>query len=303
MFLKNNMIKFNILPVVVERGITSLVLFFFVFKWAVWAGEGPYFITYDHHMEEPGSLEIGLNPTVGSPSSANGFLSVLTELEYGVKGWWTSELYLTGQSTRRDSMVFTGYRWENRFRPLTREHWINPVLYFEFEDVNGADKTLKEVVGHDSEHDFLESNSEARLEKEREFEIKGILSSNFRGWNLAENFIAVKNITNEPWEFGYALGISRPLALTASPRECTLCRENFQVGLELYGGLGDWHSFGFHETSHYIAPTLSWQLPNGTTVPLSPTFGLTGPSIQSLVRFSISHEIPRFGRQLSQWFH
>jgi hypothetical protein len=296
------MLKLFNLSVIAEHLAPALILTLLVFNRPLWAGEGPYFVTYDHHMEEPGSLEVGMTPTVGFPHRTNSFLSLLTELEYGVKGWWTTEFYLTGQSTRRDSTVFTGYRWENRFRLLTREHWINPVLYFEFEDVNGADKTLKEVVGHDSENDLLESNSETRLEREREFEIKWILSSNLKGWNLAENLIAVKNITNEPWEFGYALGVSRPLALIASPRECTLCRENFQVGIELYGGLGDWHSFGFHETSHYIAPTLAWQLPNGTTVRISPAFGLTESSIQSLVRFNISHEIPRFGRQISQWF-
>jgi hypothetical protein len=37
---------------------------------------------------------------------------------------------------------FTGTRWENRFRPLLHEHWINPVLYVEFENTSGADKTL-----------------------------------------------------------------------------------------------------------------------------------------------------------------
>jgi len=55
------------------------------------------------------------------------------------------ELYLDGQSTSKESTVFTGYRWENRFRPLLREHWINPVLYVEFENINGADKTPRDA--------------------------------------------------------------------------------------------------------------------------------------------------------------
>ncbi len=41
--------------------------------------------------------------------------------------------------------------------------------------------------------------------------MKLILSSNFRDWNISENFIAEKNFAHEPWEFGYAVGASRPL--------------------------------------------------------------------------------------------
>ena len=44
-----------------------------------------------------------------------------------------TEFYLEGQSTRGDSTIFTGWRLENRFRSLAREHPINPVLYLEYE--------------------------------------------------------------------------------------------------------------------------------------------------------------------------
>src|SRR5437016_2164899 len=116
-------------------------------------GEGPYFITYDHHMEEPGNLELGINPVVGTTRNGNAFLASWTELEYGTKGWWTTELYLEGQATRHDSTVFTGFRFENRFRPFLREYWINPVFYIEFEDINGASKTMQTVVGFDTQDD------------------------------------------------------------------------------------------------------------------------------------------------------
>jgi len=46
--------------------------------------------------------------------------------------------------TQNDSTVFTGFRWENRFRPLMRSYVINPVLYVEFEDLNGADRSFRE---------------------------------------------------------------------------------------------------------------------------------------------------------------
>ena len=119
------------------------------------------------------------------------------------------------------------------------EHWINPVLYAEFEDTS-ADKTLREVVGHDGNDDMLVPNGIARMDKEREMELKLILGSNVRGWNISENFITEKNLQNgDPWEFGYALGVSRPLKLAASAQECTFCAEKFQAGAEMYGGLGD----------------------------------------------------------------
>jgi hypothetical protein len=266
------------------------------------AGDRPYFVTYDHHLEEPGSLEISLNSTLGFPSKANRFAGGWMEFEYGIRGWWTTEVYLNGQTTQHDSTIFTGYRWENRFRPLMREHWINPVLYVEYENVNGADKTLREVVGTDSEIDKAESNHELRMEHEREIETKLILSSNLKGWNVSENLIAVKNLGNAPWEFGYSVGTSRPLSLVASAASCSLCLENFHAGIEIYGGLGDRHSFGLANTSHYIAPGVSWSLPSGMVLRVSPSFGLTDTSYPFLLRFGVSYEYSGLGPRIRSLF-
>ncbi len=260
------------------------------------AADAPYFVTYSHRMEEPGNLEIAFYGTTASPAGGNTFLNSLMEIEYGVTAWWTTEVYLSGQNTSGESTLFTGHSWENRFRPLMREHWINPVLYIEYSDVNGADKSLKEIVGHDGMADQSEPNATSRLERKREIETKLILSSHFKGWNISENIIAEKNLANEPWEFGYAAAVSRPLALAASPRPCRLCRENFRLGLELYGGLGTRHEFGLHDTSHYLAPTVAWQMPSGVTLAVSPSFGLNGNSYPALVRFSLAFELNQFGR-------
>jgi len=269
-------------------------LFFLLFAMAASvpgrAQERPYFVTYSHEMEEPGNLEIEMLSAIGKPPAGNRFLGSTTEFEYGVKAWWTSEFYLDGQTTWHDSTIFTGYRWENRFRPLLREHPINPVLYVEFENIS-ADKALREVVGHDGKADFLDSNADARSDKEREIELKLILGSNFRGWNLSENFIAEKNLKNAPWEFGYALAASRPLKLAASSRKCAFCREKFMAGVEMYGGLGDWHSFGTRLTSHYLGPTINWSSPNGFTLSFSPQFGLNDYSLPRIYRVGISYEI------------
>ena len=123
--------------------------------------EGPYFVTYNSHLEEPGNLEIATSSTTGIPRSGQRFYSApYLELEYGVTGRWTSELYLEGQSTWNDSTIFTGWRFENRFRPLKREHWVNPVLYLEYESVNEASRIQKEIVGHGP--DLISPNSELR---------------------------------------------------------------------------------------------------------------------------------------------
>ena len=98
-------------------------------------------------------------------------------------------------------------------------------------------------------------------------ELKLILSSNFKGWNVAENMIAEKNIAGEPWEFGYAVAMSRPLSLVASPNACRFCRENFALGAEMYGGLGDRYSFGLHDTSHYLAPTVALRTAQWPDIP------------------------------------
>jgi hypothetical protein len=253
-------------------------------------------------MEEPRNLEFSIKNVTGTPGHGSRFLGSALELEYGLKGWWTTEVYLDGQATSGGSILFTGYRWENRFRLLPREHWINPVFYVEFENINGADKTLLEVVNHDGRDDLATPNAVARLEKKQEIEAKLIFSSYLKGWTIAENFIAEKNLRHAPYEFGYAAGISRPLALVARPGQCNFCPENFQVGLEMYGGLGTHDHFGVRETSHYVAPTIAWTLANGATFHVSPGFGVTGSSAGFLLRFGVSYEIAQFGRAAQSLF-
>src|SRR4051812_3485339 len=181
-------------------------------------------------MEEVGNLEINNSNTFGSPPNGNNFYAHQLELEYGATGWWSTALYLDGQTTSKESSVFTGYRWENRFRLLKEEHWINPVLYVEYAHVRGSDKMMQEIVGHDVEADQAEPNQIAHSEIEKEIETKLILSSHVKGWNLATNFIAEKNLAHEPWEFGYAMGASRPLSFKPSRSACRFCAENIQLG-------------------------------------------------------------------------
>jgi hypothetical protein len=265
------------------------------------AQESPYIVTYDHYLEEPGSLEVEYFSTFGTQRAGDDFLASWMEFEYGVKAWWTTEVYLDGQTTFDQSTIFTGFRWENRFRLLQREHFINPVLYIEYEQTSGADKILKEVEGHDVEADYAIPNAIARREHDHELESKLLLSRNFKGWNVAENTLATKNLTGgNPWEFGYAIGASRPLALKASAHRCSFCRENFSAGAEMYGGLGNRYTFGLHDTSQYLAAVAAWNLPSDWTLRLSPGFGLNDDSHRFILRWGVSREFSGFGSALDR---
>lgn len=258
------------------------------------AQDKPYFVTYSQDLEEPGNLEIETKSAIGKPRGGNRYGALATELEYGATGWWTTELYLDGQTTARESTIPTGVRWENRFRILMQEHIVNPVLYVEFENITGADKTTLEVVGHDDQTDLADANADTRHEHVHEGELKLILSSNLRDWNLSENFIAEKNLGHEPWEFGYAVAASR--LLSTSYRNCSFCPQKLTVGAEAYGGLGNAWDLSLRDTSHYVAPVVGWNLPGRSRLTFSPGFGLTDNSVNRLYRIGFAVEIPRFGR-------
>ena len=251
-------------------------------------------VAYSDVLEEPGNLELGTQNLYATPKDANPFYAQTFELEYGVTGWWTAEMYLQGQTTTHDSTIFTGFRLENRFRPLRQSHWVNPVVYVEYEDINTADKSFLEVTGNHVIQDQQIPNDLLRRDVERSVEGKLILSSYAKGVNFSENFIAEKNISNEPWEFGYAVGVSRPLANGASPRRCVFCRQYFAVGGELFGGLGTRYTFGTSGTSQYAGPTVAYSAPRNLTVVVGPEFGLNANSANVLWRLKVAYEINQF---------
>jgi hypothetical protein len=272
----------------------ALILLTSAFAPTLHAQEKPYFVTYSQDLEEPGNLEIETKTALAQPEDSGRYGATAAELEYGVRAWWTTELYLDGQTTAGDSTIFTGFRLENRVRPLMREHLINPVLYVEYENISGADKTLLEVVGHDGQSDLAVPNDEARQETQHEAELKLILSSNLKSWNISENFISEKNLGHEPWEFGYAVGAARPFRTLGSGKPCNFCLEKFMFGGEVYGGLGDTDSLTLHDTSHYVAPIVGWQLPFGR-LSFSTGFGLTSTSLDRVYRIGWASELPQIG--------
>ena len=269
--------------------------------WVGWAQESPYVVTYDHHLEEPGNLEVETFSTIGVPRSGqSAYIAPYMELEYGVTGRWTSELYLEGQGTAGDSAVFTGWRWENRYRPLKREHRVNPVLYLEYEDINEASRIQKEIAGNPN---VSSPNRELQPIQDHELEAKLILSSTVHDWNIAGNFLTEKNLSrDEGFEFGYAFGFSRPLSSLASGQNCRFCRENFIAGIEFYGGLGNTvDGVGFRDAAHYVAPVVSWQVSENASIHFSPGVALNGLGSPLLIRFGYSYELRGFGSRLAEF--
>jgi hypothetical protein len=260
------------------------------------AQERAYFVTYDHYLEEPGNLEIALATTTGVPKNGHAvYTAPWIELEYGFTGWWTAELYLESVTTRGDGNAFTGWRFENRFRPFKGEHRVNPVLYVEYEHITEASRIQKEIVGAGG----LPYEPIAELQNEHAHELEGklILSSVVGSWNVAENVIVEKNLSkSEGVEFGYSAGVSRAIGTLASGTSCHFCAENFVVGAEIYGGLGSSAGFSSSEQRHYVAPVVSWHVTGRTTLKASTAFGLTENSDRYLVRFGVAYELPIGGR-------
>ena len=263
-----------------------------LFSVPVAAQDSPYFVTYTHYLEERGALEIAVSSTTGLPRHGQpAYTAPWLELEYGMSGWWTTEFYLEGVTTQGQGNGFTGVRVENRFRPLQSEHRVNPVLYLEYERVNEGSRIQKEIVGAGGL--VFEPVADLTREWAHEIEAKLILSSAVGGWNLSENVTMEKNLSRrEGLEFGYAAGVARPLGTLANADTCRLCRENFSVGAEVYGGFGSTQGFSPAEQRHYAAPVVAWKIRSETTIKASFGVGLTDTSDRFLLRVGLAYELP-----------
>jgi hypothetical protein len=259
----------------------------------------PNFNVSDHHMIAGGTLDVTTQSTVGVPKPiAPASLGQLLELDYGVTGRWTSSFYLEG-AAQQGSIVFTGFRLENRLRPLRGEHWINPALAFEFANLNEATRTDLDLVG--SADLTTASLGTQHRETKRKALGKLILSSGLGPWDVAENLTAEKNLDGANGvNFGYALGVHRPLATGPSSAACTFCRHSLSAGAEFFGELGSTERFGLVNTAHYLAPSLAWRVKGSSTLKFSPAFGLTQKSDRLLVRLSYDFAVEGFGRKLAR---
>ncbi len=95
------------------------------------AQESPFFVTYTHHMEEPGNLDLEFSTTNGLPRSGqSAYVAPYLEMEYGVTARWTSELYLESQSTSGDKIEGGGpdLTSPNALLSPTRDHELEGKL-------------------------------------------------------------------------------------------------------------------------------------------------------------------------------
>src|SRR5262245_21735355 len=206
----------------------SCALLFLLATHVALAQERPYFVTYDDRVETRGELELALLTATGTVrDEGTRYVAPWLELEYGVTSWWTAELYLESAAFVGEGFSNTGWRWENRFRPFKGEHAINPVFYVEYEDINEASRIQKEIGGRGPLP--FEPLGELSDEHARELEGRLILSSWIGRWNVSENLIVEKNLTeNEGVEFGYAVGVSRPLKGSGA-ETCRFCPGAFII--------------------------------------------------------------------------
>jgi hypothetical protein len=149
----------------------------------------------------------------------------------------------------------------------------------------------KEIVG--SGGIAYEPIAELRRNHAHELEAKLILSSVVDGWNVSENIIVEKNLSAaEGVEFGYSVGVSRPIGTLASGTSCHFCPENFVAGVEAYGGLGSTVAFARDQQRHYVAPVVGWHVTDRSTMKASVGLGLTETSDRYVVRVGWSYELP-----------
>src|SRR6266853_1279074 len=108
MQLTCNMIRYRAVATFVASPMILAVASAVFFQPCARAGEGPFFVSYTHQMEEPGNLEVTTKNITGKPGDGNRFLGCALEFEYGVKGWWTSSPATGGKTGFECSLVNTG---------------------------------------------------------------------------------------------------------------------------------------------------------------------------------------------------
>src|SRR5258708_24740719 len=104
------------------------------------------------------------------------------------------------------------------------------------------------------------------------------------------------------WDLVHRLGTGPPWKRAPRGNGSGFSQKISTAGAEMYGGLGDRHSFGLRDTSQYVAPVAAWNLPSGWTFRVSPGFGLNDNSHGFLLRWGLSYEINAFGEMVSHLF-
>ena len=256
-------------------------------------GNAANFILYNHHTADEGEREIMLMNDFGQDFDGTRYVSQMVELELGITDRWTTEFMIEGQTTSGEGGYnFTGWRWENRYRPFEYGTFLNPVLYVEWEDLSEDTKYLMEVSGRTD----AEEHEKARP-RERIFETRLILGQDItERLDVAFNWINESDFDTGVTAFGYAAGLN--YKLTKRPNHVRHIEEEhgyhpeIRFGVELFGGLGDSDkgiTANSDITAHYLGVNALYHMTQKVMVKFGGAVGLTNVS-QDLFRLAVGYE-------------
>ncbi len=250
-----------------------------------YGGNAANFVLYNHHTADEGELELMFMADIGQEPDGTNYTSQMVEFEVGVTDRWTSEFMIEGQVTSGEGgYSFTGFRWENRYRPFGYGSFLNPVLYVEYESLSEETKYLMEVSGREDA-----AEREKTRPRERVLETRLILGRDVTDrLDIALNWLNESDLDTGVTSFGYAAGLNYRLFR----RDSAGAARDVVFGLELFGGLGDSDkgiTLDSGITQHYLSPNLMIRLSDAMTVRFGGAVGLTNVS-QDLARFAVGYE-------------
>lgn len=277
------------------------------------AQEG-YFTTYGHEMEK-GETELMIMFDHTSPSKVKrdegqrNFLSQMPEIGYCPTDQLSIELMVESfQEFGTGISKFSGLRFETRYRLFKKEVFLNPTVYFEFEDLDPETRFKMETSGWMIKP--YKMKPEGEPEREKILESRFILSQNIGNWNIAFNWLNETDTRTGENPFGYAFGAlyklnkqpeheksgyscpMHPDEVSDKPGECSKCGMKLTgkgdkrsvvastLTFELCGGLGDNRQLGIipWRQEHYFQPGIMLHLPNGLMFSTAFAIGLTDAS-------------------------
>lgn len=275
-----------------------------------------YFTTYTHHMV-PGELEIMLMSDYTRPSThkqtvdgQQNYFSQMLELEYVPTSQLALELMIEGyQEPGTGDRQFTGARYETRYRLFKDIVTFNPVLYFEYEDLDARTRYKMETSGW-IDPPYAETG--VAPARESILESRLVLSQDFgsqNAWNVAFNWINESDLSAGQTAFGYATGLLYRLPQAAASGQEELHSHHaghhmpepkpggrafirpMLLAFELLGGLGDTKSFGLHPArqEHYFQPSAMFHV-GELMLNLGAAIGLT-PVSDNMIRLSLGSEL------------
>lgn len=238
------------------------------------AGNGPYFDTYTHHMEE-GEWELEIGADAVKPPLGPWEYGQLLEVEHGFSPHWASALYLLGSWEPGEPGRLDGYKAHLRFRPVAENRFFLPTLYLEYEQFHHEPIYRQAVTG------LREEEPEEGFSTERETEVRLIFSRDFAWGNGALNLVGEKNLGGGRWEFGYTAGLAFKGPARLIPGAAALDPDgdgdsHVLFGVEFFGGLGEEGALRLRGSrQHFLQPFVAVPLTARLSVKGAYAFGLS----------------------------